>query len=651
MAEACLDYINPLTERWEASTVNLFFVGDVSEVIEGTRLLADEIGFTLAGEAEHAKVVEVIRRADESALEVVANDKGELQIFYQRNIHFFRALGLLVEALQKKEIFHIMEEPQFSMNGPMFDVSQGGAVMKVDTIKTFIRRLAMMGLDMIMLYTEDSYDVKEQPYFGYMRGRYSQEEIRDLDDYANLFGIEMIPCIQTLAHLEDVLKWSNAFGDIRDDHQTMLVGYDRTYEFIEQMIVAATAPVRSKRIHIGMDEAYKLGLGRYLQKNGLRSTFDIMNDHLHRVMEIVNKHGLKPMMWSDMYFSAIGGYSNERGEIPDHIMETMPAGMQQVYWDYYHLDEDYYRKRIEKHKQFGAPPVFAGGIWNWKGFVLNYGMTFVSMNAGLMACKNNGVHEIIATLWGDDGTECDWFSALLGLQLFAEHGYAYELDEQKLRDRFTFCTGGNYDDFMDIKYIDETPGVRAENVRQCNTSRYLLWQNPMMGMFDANIRGLGMSEHYIEMESKMAVYAQRNDPWGDVFELLRCLCSVLALKAELGIRITDAYLEDDRSRLTHLLNEELPEVVRRVQKLHEVHRDRWHRINKAFGWDVINLRYGSLLMNLDTARKRLADYLSGAVDRLEELDEPRLLFHGEEGPVSCYYYRYMVSPSRIAAND
>ena len=35
-----------------------------------------------------------------------------------------------------------------------------------------------------MLYTEDTYEVDNEPYFGYMRGRYSADELRELDDYA-----------------------------------------------------------------------------------------------------------------------------------------------------------------------------------------------------------------------------------------------------------------------------------------------------------------------------------------------------------------------------------------------------------------------------------------------------------------------------------
>ena len=61
-----------------------------------------------------------------------------------------------------------------------------------------LRRMALMGLDMLMLYAEDSYVVPERPYFGYMRGRYSADETREIDRYAQMLGIELIPCMQTL---------------------------------------------------------------------------------------------------------------------------------------------------------------------------------------------------------------------------------------------------------------------------------------------------------------------------------------------------------------------------------------------------------------------------------------------------------------------
>ncbi|WP_409342095.1 family 20 glycosylhydrolase [Paenibacillus sp. MBLB4367] len=625
--------------------MKLYFTGDTEGLEQGAAIVAEELGIELG---ESGRQVRVLRGAPDK-LEV-SGVGSEFRIVYGEKAHFFRAFGLLAEAARENGAFRIEETAQFATNGPMFDVSQGNAVMKVDTVKLFMRKMALMGMNMIMLYTEDSYDVAEQPYFGYMRGRYSQAELKELDDYADHLGIEMIPCIQTLSHLRDVLKWK-AFADLKDDEETMLVGFERTYEFIEQMITAAMAPVRTKRIHIGLDEAWKLGLGRYLEQNGYRTKFEIMNQHVKRVLAITEKHGLKPMMWSDMYFRAgsrTGGYYDKACVIPDEVIQDMPKGVQQVYWDYYHYDEAFYEEWIERHERFGSKPVFAGGIWNWKGFCLNYGATFASTEAALNVCKRKGVTEIIATLWGDDGTECDWHAAMLGLQLFAEHGYAEKLDEAKLKRRFEFCTGARYDDFMNIKYVDETPGISPGNLETYNTSRYLLWQNVMAGLFDRNVRGLGMSEHYAKWAQEMKTYAGRNGGLSFVFELYHKLCAVLSMKADMGNRIADAYKAGDNGLLSAIAKRELPELYARVRSLREYHRICWHRANKAFGWDVMDVRYGGLLMSIDTAAERIGDFTAGRLDRLEELEEERLPFNGKDGLVDCYFYHYMPSASRVA---
>ena len=70
----------------------------------------------------------------------------------------------------------------------MLDCSRNG-VMKLSVVKKFIRYMAIMGLDTLMLYTEDTYEIPEYPYFGYMRGRYSCEELKEMDEYGGYRGL------------------------------------------------------------------------------------------------------------------------------------------------------------------------------------------------------------------------------------------------------------------------------------------------------------------------------------------------------------------------------------------------------------------------------------------------------------------------------
>ena len=47
----------------------------------------------------------------------------------------------------------------------------------------WLRRLALTGCNLAMLYTKDTYLLPGEPYFGYMRGRYTMEEIRAAEAY------------------------------------------------------------------------------------------------------------------------------------------------------------------------------------------------------------------------------------------------------------------------------------------------------------------------------------------------------------------------------------------------------------------------------------------------------------------------------------
>jgi hexosaminidase len=615
--------------------------GDIQDCMDGVRLLAPDFNFDLSPDG---LLVHVEQHAGSP---ICVNKRGDrAEIRYSERAHFFRGLGLLLEELGAgSQEISITEVPQFTTNGAMFDVSQNNAVPQVATVKNILKRMAMMGLNMFMLYTEDNYVVEGEPYFGYMRGRYTADELKECDDFAALFGIEMIPCMQTLAHLTTVLQWP-AYAAMKDDDTTLLVGNEKVYEFVERLVVAASEPFRSKRIHIGMDEALRLGLGAYFRQHGLRSKFDLMNEHLARVLQIVEKHGLKPMIWSDMYFRAAsktGGYYDLDAAIPPHVLAAMPAGVQLVYWDYYHYDEGFYREYIKRHREFGSDPIFAGGIWNWTSFAVNWNASFRTTNAALNACKQEGIREVFATTWGGYGSECHIYATLLGMQLFAEHGYAEGLDQDKLQRRFEFCTGACYDDFINIKYLDEIPGAGSGNA-----SKFLMYQDLLMGLFDKHLEGVPLSEHYAQLTQTLQAGCGRNGQYNMLFEYVSRVSRVLSSKAEMGLRLTQAYRAGDREALRHLADTELPELAARVKNLRDCHRDQWLALYKPFGWDVLDMRYGALLARIDSAITLVGMFLDGRLSQIEELDEERLYFNGRPGMgVGCYVQGRIVSGSQM----
>lgn len=83
-----------------------------------------------------------------------------------------RAYTLLAKAFSEgKNVFEISQKPSFDMLGAMVDMSRGG-VMKVESVKKYLRYMAANGMNVLMLYTEDTYEVEDYPYMGYQRGGY-----------------------------------------------------------------------------------------------------------------------------------------------------------------------------------------------------------------------------------------------------------------------------------------------------------------------------------------------------------------------------------------------------------------------------------------------------------------------------------------------
>jgi len=160
---------------------------------------------------------------------------------------------------------------KFDRLGMMLDCSRNG-ILTVVSVKKYMDILAKLGYNCLMLYTEDTYEIEGQPFFGYLRGRYTQAELKELDAYGAEKGIELIPCIQTLAHLNAIVRW-NAYKPFTDTDDILLSDDGRTYALIEDMFSALENCFTSRVVNIGMDEAHMVGLGKHLDRCGYEDRF------------------------------------------------------------------------------------------------------------------------------------------------------------------------------------------------------------------------------------------------------------------------------------------------------------------------------------------------------------------------------------------
>jgi len=516
-----------------------------------------------------------------------------------------------------------MEKMLFNKLGVMIDCSRN-SVMNITSLKDTMKLLKKMGYNTIQLYTEDTYEVDNEPYFGYLRGRYTKDEMKELDNYAQTLDMELIPCVQTLAHLDKIFRWQPYWG-INDTADILLAEDERTYELLDNIFKTLRECYTSKRVNIGMDEAHLLGLGKYMHLHGYKNRVDIIMTHLKKVLEIAEKYNFRCMMWSDMFFRlAFGGeyYIKEEKDMPKEILDKVPSNLDLVYWDYYSNTNTQYKLMAKCFKKFNNNIIFASGAWSWQGLVPINRFGISSNKAAIKEIINAKIDEMFVTCWGDDGGTCSIYSVLP--TLFYVSCLAKGINkESDIKKRFKEEFGISFNDYMEIDSLNVL--VDNQEPSGANPSKYLLYNDALLGMFDSTIDN-NVKESYLKHELKLKKLA-KNQTFGFVFKPIEALNKVLINKADLGLRIRNAYKNKDKEQMKEIICT-LNVIDKDLKKFYQEIKVYWHKIYKPNGFEVIDYRIGGLIFRLNHVKNILSDYANGNINEIELLNEDILDYLG-----------------------
>ena len=547
----------------------------------------------------------------------VSYKDGDATIYYRDKAHFFRELGLLIQNLRTKDSFDIEEDGFFKTVGYMH--STAIACPNVAAFEETLDMLALMGYNMAMFYTEDRLELPNYPYFGYLKGRYTFEEMQHFDDYAFDYGIELIPCLECYSHMGDYLIWEEA-RSIKDTTTVLMAREEKTFELIEELIKTSSSALRSNRIHIGMDEAWDMGLGKFLKKHGYVPAIEIFDEYMERLIQITNKYGLVPMMASDMYiklYSKKGYYYDTEVEFPENIKERIP-NVQLCFW---HYGEEPYCDDImlKKHKELGKDLLFTSAFWDFYNIFPDYEYCFDATSFSLQACRNNGVNELIAATFNSG----EYMGALLGLSFTAEKCYNKEATEQDVRERFEFCTGGNYDAFLATAQFNNifNEETKYDDFNKRHLGNALFWQDVLEGTFDTHLFEQPMSEHYA---SQVYKFKDVGGKWQFFYDYAASVFSFLAVKTKIAETLWPAYQAKDMDTLKHIANELLPELILLYDETYEGHITVWNYHCRQLGWCATDIKWGGLEHRIKSAKRMLDAYLNGKVNKIEALESARL---------------------------
>ena len=519
---------------------------------------------------------------------IVEKTEQSIHIFYDTLPHFYMALG---RALTMQPGTYTIT-PQVQQLGLMLDCSRN-AVMLPHRVQGLVCMMALAGYTYLELYTEDTYELPGEPYFGYKRGRYTVEEIRQIIAFAAIFDIQVVPCIQTLSHLPHLSGWEPYKAKMQDSC-TLRIGDEEVYDLIRKCLRHCKQVFGTCRIHIGMDEA-PVGKEKYLQ-------------HFVRVFQICREEGVAPDFWADAFY-----LEGQTDEIPAELFDGTQTP---VYWEYYATDPEVYRRTFKRLSKAAGKVSFAGCLHKHMGIAPDNALAQRTIDVAFPVAVEFGVTDILMTTWGDHGNDCPCYAIIPAFWYAAQKVYpcAAALDDMVVG--FTGYTCRQWRIADEINYI-----VRMDN-KICNASTWALHNDLLIGMMDCHIAD-NADAHYRKLHSLLAPLCTQNSPFSYIFRFYTALCDVMAEKVTFSKRLRRAYMDGDRQTMQKM-QKELPELAEKIEHFRRVFRVLWTQDNKGFGFEVMDIRFGGMAARCQTVYDVLEDYLDGKIQHIYELEEQRL---------------------------
>ncbi|WP_338868444.1 beta-N-acetylhexosaminidase [Spirosoma sp. SC4-14] len=234
----------------------------------------------------------------------------------------------------------VEDQPRYSYRGSMLDA--GRNFMPVPFIKKYIDLLALHKMNtfhwhltedqgwrieikkypkltqissirpksMIGRYSDNAYDNK--PYGGF----YTQDEVRDVVNYAQSRYVTVIPEIEMPGHSVAVLAAYPEFGSNPDKilevaskwgvHDDVLFPREETFRFLEDVLTEVMDLFPSQYIHIGGDECPKTQWkqSRFCQdmikKEGLKDEHELQSYFIRRIDKFISSKGRRLVGWDEI---------------------------------------------------------------------------------------------------------------------------------------------------------------------------------------------------------------------------------------------------------------------------------------------------------------------------------------------------------------
>ena len=253
----------------------------------------------------------------------------------------------------------------------------------VETVKKVIEGISYGNMNVLHWHLSDDHgwriESKKFPKLHESSGQYyTQDQIREIVEYARERGIDVIPEIDMPGHNLALLSAFPEYSckgepvtpaKARGVYKTILcAGKENVYSFIEELLEEIIPLFDSQYFHIGGDEAPKEEWKECphckakMKELGLTSYEDLQGYFTARVCEILKKHAKTPICWND----ALLACNLPEGIIVQYwtidyakeMRDYVAKGGKWIYSDMFELYLDYPHSMIPLKKVYEFEPHF-----------------------------------------------------------------------------------------------------------------------------------------------------------------------------------------------------------------------------------------------------------------------------------------------------
>ena len=232
----------------------------------------------------------------------------------------------------------IEDTPRFAYRGLMLDVSRHFSTKEI--IKKQIDALAYYKINRLHLHLTDAagwrLEIKKYPLLTdfaawrtdptwkkwwnggrkYLRydepgasgGYYTQNDIREILEYARQHYITVIPEIEMPSHSEEVLAAYPQLSCSGEPYKNsdFCVGNEETFTFLENVLTEVMELFPSEYIHVGGDEAGKSAwktcpkCQKRMKDEHLANVDELQSYLIHRIEKFLNNHGRRLLGWDEI---------------------------------------------------------------------------------------------------------------------------------------------------------------------------------------------------------------------------------------------------------------------------------------------------------------------------------------------------------------